>query len=379
MIKLLTIVGARPQIIKAAALSRAIRNKFADRIREVIVHTGQHYDDNLSGVFFEELQMPKPDYNLKIGSGSHGVQTAKMIIGIENVIVEEKPDFIILYGDTNSTLAGAIAASKINTPVVHIEAGLRSFNKSMPEEINRIMCDHSSTYLFVPTEAGRKNLEKEGIKHNSPPFTIDTPAVCNFGDIMFDNSLFYSSISDSKSDILSELDIAGSKYLLGTFHRDYNTDNVDSVLGIVRAFNKITVDYSIKLIFPVHPRTRKVLKSLEENEDVRIFNKNKYVKQIEPVSFFDIIQLEKNAELILTDSGGVQKEAYFFNKPCVILRTETEWVEIPDSGFAVITGSDEHKIIDAFQQLINLRTTQFPRLFGSGNTAELICLELLKS
>ena len=379
MIKLITIIGARPQIIKAAALSRAVRNHFSDQINEIIVHTGQHYDENMSKVFFEELEIPKPDYNLKIGSGKHGEQSAKMISGIEKILLVEKPNFIILYGDTNSTLSGAIASSKIHIPVVHIEAGLRSFNKKMPEEINRIICDHCSTYLFPPTQTGFTNLITEGFKKTSSPYTIDNPAIFNYGDIMYDNTLYFSEIAEAKSNILNTLNINGKDFLLATVHRDYNTDNEIALIEILKAFNYITTLHNLNIIFPIHPRTLKIIKSLSGNKEVDLFLNNQLIYQIEPVSFLDMILLEKYATLILTDSGGVQKEAYFFNKPCIILRTETEWIEIMETKKAILTGSSFEKIISTFNSLIKIKETMFPKIFGSGNTAELICKELINS
>ena len=239
--KLVTIIGARPQIIKAAALSRAIRNHYADQIHEVIVHTGQHYDDNMSQVFFDELQIPRPDYNLHVGSASHGVQTARMTEGIETILIKEQPDFIVLYGDTNSTLAGAIAAAKIHIPIVHIEAGLRSFNKSMPEEINRIVCDHCSTLLFTPTKAGLENLKREGFPmDNKGPFTIDSPKVYHCGDIMYDNSLHFANIAEEKTDIIQRLELVGKPFILATIHRDSNTDHPERLGAIFDALIELS-------------------------------------------------------------------------------------------------------------------------------------------
>jgi UDP-GlcNAc3NAcA epimerase len=379
MIKLLTIIGARPQIIKAAALSRAIKNKFSNRIKEIIVHTGQHYDENMSEVFFKELGIPEPNYNLNIGSGKHGVQTAKMISGIEEILLVENPNYIILYGDTNSTLAGAIAASKIHIPIVHIEAGLRSFNKNMPEEINRIVCDHCSTYLFTPTKTGYQNLLNEGFKINSAPYTMDNSAILNYGDIMYDNTLYFSEIAEQKSQILKKINLQDKEFILATVHRDYNTDNVENLKSILKAFNTITKENKIELVFPIHPRTLKKVESLKESNEIAAFLNNPLIHKIEPVSFLDMVLLEKYAKLIFTDSGGVQKETYFFNKPCIILRTETEWVEILETGKAIITSAIGEKIIEAFNELINLEEIEFPKIFGKGNTAELICEELLRS
>jgi len=379
MIKILTIIGARPQIIKAAALSRAIKNGFATEISEVIVHTGQHYDDNMSKVFFEELEIPQPDYNLAIGSGKHGAQTAAMITAIEDVLVKENPDFIVLYGDTNSTLAGAVAASKIHIPVVHIEAGLRSFNKQMPEELNRIICDHSSTYLFTPTQTGYDNLVNEGFRPTSAPYSIDNPGVFRYGDIMYDNTLHFLEIAGKKSGIMKNLSLKDDNFILATVHRDYNTDNDEALINIVKAFNTITTDYNIEIVFPVHPRTLKKIKSLSANEHIARFLQNSMIRKIEPVSFLDMILLEKNASMIMTDSGGVQKEAYFFSKPCIILRPETEWVEVLETGKAILAGSSYDKIVDAYKLLSKSETALFPPIFGDGDSATRICEELVKS
>jgi UDP-GlcNAc3NAcA epimerase len=367
--KLVTIIGARPQIIKAAALSRAIKNHFSDRIQEVIVHTGQHYDDNMSQVFFDELQIPRPDYNLHVGSASHGVQTARMTEGIEALLIKEQPDFIVLYGDTNSTLAGAVAAAKIHVPIVHIEAGLRSFNKSMPEEINRIVCDHCSTLLFTPTKAGQENLKREGFPmDNDGPFTIDNPKVYHCGDIMYDNSLHFADIAEEKTDIIQRLDLVGKPFILATIHRDTNTDYPERLSAIFRSIIKLSEECQI--VLPLHPRTAKLVKTnLDENLQKQIFNCQN-IKLIPPVSFLEMIALERHAQLIMTDSGGVQKEAYFFKKPCIILRPETEWVEIVETGNAILADADERSIMQAWQLFKNNPPTVFPEIFGDGHAAE---------
>ena len=367
--KLITIIGARPQIIKAAALSRAILNHYADQIQEVIVHTGQHYDDNMSQVFFDELQIPRPDYNLHVGSASHGVQTARMTEGIEALLIKEQPDFIVLYGDTNSTLAGAVAASKIHVPVVHIEAGLRSFNKSMPEEINRIVCDHCSTLLFTPTKAGLENLKREGFPmDNDGPFTIDNPKVYHCGDIMYDNSLHFASVAEEKTDIIRRLGLTDKPFILSTIHRDSNTDQSERLSAIFKAL--IQLSKECQVVLPLHPRTAKLLKTnLEEDIQKQIFN-SPNIKLIPPVSFLEIIALERHAQLIMTDSGGVQKEAYFFKKPGIILRPETEWVEIVETGNAILTDADESRIMQAWQHFKDNPPTTFPKIFGDGHAAK---------
>lgn len=367
--KIVTIIGARPQIIKAAALSRAIKMQYSDRVQEVIVHTGQHYDDNMSQVFFEELGIPRPDYNLHVGSASHGVQTAKMIEGIERILLDERPDAIVLYGDTNSTLAGAVAASKLHITVVHIEAGLRSFNKSMPEEINRIVCDHCSTLLFTPTQAGFDNLVREGFPtNNEGPYTIDNPKVYHCGDIMYDNSRYFSTIADEKVDLLGSLGLTETPYVLATLHRDGNTDDPQRLQAILDAF--LELSESIPLVLPMHPRTRKMVALLEDRSKTERLMKDDRIKIIEPVSFLEMTQLEKHAQLIVTDSGGVQKESYFFQKPCVIMRPETEWVEIVETGAATLADADTATILKTAQQYLKQPPASFPTIFGDGHAAE---------
>ncbi len=377
--KIVTIIGARPQIIKAAALSRTIRNKFATQIKEIIVHTGQHYDANMSQVFIDELGIPQPDYNLNIGSGSHGVQTAGMITGIEEILLKEKPDYLVLYGDTNSTLAGAIAASKIHVPIVHIEAGLRSFNKSMPEEINRIMADHASTLLFSPTLTGFNNLIKEGFnRDNQRPYSADHPGIFHCGDVMYDNSLYFETIARDKSDVLQRLVLEGKAFYLATVHRDNNTDQPKRLNAIFESFQEITQSTQIPLVLPLHPRTSKLLKKNLEPALYQQINQNKLIRLIPPVSFLDMIMLEKNCQLLFTDSGGVQKEAYFFGKPAIILRSETEWKEIVEVGCGRIVNTDRDKIMSAckhFQQVG--KTLEFPIIFGDGKAAEFIAKTMM--
>ena len=376
--KIVTVIGARPQIIKAAALSRAIREHFKNEVQEVIVHTGQHYDSNMSQVFFDELGIPQPDYNLGVGSASHGVQTAKMIEGIEEILLKENPDYLVLYGDTNSTLAGAISASKIHVPIVHIEAGLRSFNKSMPEEINRICCDHCSTLLFSPTATGFKNLVNEGFNpDNKKKFTIDNPGIYHCGDVMYDNSKHFANVADQKSQILDKEGLRGIDYVLCTIHRDNNTDQPERLNAIFNALLKISEEKTI--VLPLHPRTSKLLKTnLKED----LFNKisdNKNIKIMPPASFFDMIVLERHAQMVVTDSGGVQKEAFFFQKPCLILRSETEWKEIVECGAAVITDADEDKIVESFNNFMENPPHNYPEFFGDGNAAVFICKEMLEN
>lgn len=380
MIKIVTIIGARPQIIKAAALSRAIKNQFSDKITEIIVHTGQHYDNNMSQVFIDELGIPEPNYNLNVGSSGHAEQTAQMITGIESILTETKPDFLVLYGDTNSTLAGAIAASKIHIPIVHIEAGLRSFNKAMPEEINRIMCDHASTLLFSPTATGLNNLIKEGFNpHNKAPFSADNPGIFHCGDVMYDNSLYFKSISEKSSNIMKEYNLEKDNFILSTIHRNNNTDEPHRLNSIFRSLNKISISEDITIVIPLHPRTSKLLDINLYSDVLASIKSNPRIKLLPPVSFLDMIALESNCKMVLTDSGGVQKEAYYFNKPCIILRSETEWVEIVEEGAAIIANADEDKIIQSYNDLKNKSNSSFPGLFGDGNAAEFICKTILSS
>lgn len=370
MIKLLTVIGARPQIIKAAAISRAVKNHFAGQIEEKILHTGQHYDANMSQVFFDELGIPMPDYNLGVGSGKHGQQTAKMIEGIENVLTSEHFDGIILYGDTNSTLAGAVAASKIHVPIFHIEAGLRSFNMAMPEEVNRIVCDQLSAICFSPTQTGIDNLTREGFIGSKATFKNGKQKlVCKSGDVMYDNSLYFATLADKKCDILSKYGLEAGKYILSTIHRDNNTDIPERLTSIFEALMDIAEKDNIKVVLPLHPRTAKLLPvNLKKDTYKKLQNSDKVI-MIPPASFFEIIVLEKNARIVMTDSGGVQKESFFFERPCVILRPETEWVEIVNHGAGIITDADKERIIAAYDKLVG-QPVAFPKLFGDANASK---------
>jgi len=376
--KILTVIGARPQIIKAAALSRAIQTHFSEQIEEILVHTGQHYDENMSAVFFEELGIPKPDYNLAVGSGSHGHMTAAMLSGLEAILEKEKPAAVVIYGDTNSTIAAALAAAKIHIPVVHIEAGLRSFNKAMPEEINRIAADHMSTLLFVPTQAGIGNLTKEGFElvHQTKA-RIDAPHVYHCGDIMYDNSLYFAQLSDQKSRIITELELNQKPFVLCTIHRDSNTDDPVALESIFRALLALVEQTNMRVILPLHPRTRGKIQTLLNPSFQEKLSAETRIQLIEPAGFLDMIALEKNARMIVTDSGGVQKEAYFFAKPCVILREQTEWVEVVEAGAAILTGSDTQKILEAATQLLSQTIQTDASIFGNGRAAEFICEKII--
>ncbi|PIQ29387.1 MAG: UDP-N-acetylglucosamine 2-epimerase (non-hydrolyzing) [Bacteroidetes bacterium CG18_big_fil_WC_8_21_14_2_50_41_14] len=379
MKKIVTVIGARPQIIKAAALSRAIADHYSDQITEVIVHTGQHYDTNMSKVFIDELGIPQPAYNLQVGSASHGIQTARIIEGLEDILLNEKPDYLVLYGDTNSTLAGAIAASKIHIPIVHIEAGLRSFNKRMPEEINRILCDHASTLLFSPTRTGYDNLVREGFNPgHKAPFHPDHPGIFHCGDVMYDNSLFFKELAKSKSSILTEEGLAGGQFILATIHRDNNTDLPERLQAIFAALIEIAETYQETIVLPLHPRTSQLLEQNLGSDLYLKLQSTQTIKILPPVSFLDMIQLESNCKLIITDSGGVQKEAYFFQKPGIILRSETEWVEIVQEQAAIVTNADKEKILSAYYHFHSTENgLKFPPLFGDGKAAEFICETIL--
>lgn len=313
--KLLAVVGARPQFIKAAAVSRALRA--TPGVREVLVHTGQHYDDNMSRVFFEELEIPEPGYHLGVGSGTHGAQTGRMLEAIEQVLLEERPDWVLVYGDTNSTLAGALAAVKLHIPVAHVEAGLRSFNRRMPEEINRVLTDHASDLLFAPTETAVRNLRREGI----PGERIHL-----VGDVMYDAALYYGAKAKRVSRILDRLGLEPKGYVLATVHRAENTDDPARLHAIMGGL--VEVAREIPVVLPLHPRTRVALEREGMLGEVQV-----YLRLIPPVGYLDMVMLEQNARLIATDSGGVQKEAFFYRVPCVTMRDETEWVELVESGW----------------------------------------------
>jgi UDP-GlcNAc3NAcA epimerase len=324
--KVATIVGARPQFIKCAPVSRELH----ELCTEVLIHTGQHYDDNMSRVFFQDLRLPEPDYHLGVGSGTHGAQTGEMLKQLEGVLLTEHPDYVIVYGDTNSTLAGALAAAKLHIPVAHVEAGLRSFNRAMPEEINRVVTDHLSSLLFCPTGTAVNNLAREGI-------SVGVELV---GDVMHDALCYNMQLAEEKSTLLKRLQLRPNTYYLATVHRAENTDDLERLRNIVRAFLQISAIHTI--VWPVHPRTRRVLESERLMPTV-----GAALQIIDPVPYLDMLALEKNARAILTDSGGVQKEAYWLGVPCVTLRQETEWVETVEAGWNTIVGTDPKSIFSA--------------------------------
>ncbi|MCB0472905.1 MAG: UDP-N-acetylglucosamine 2-epimerase (non-hydrolyzing) [Flavobacteriaceae bacterium] len=329
MHKIVTIVGARPQFIKAAVLSRIIASN--QELEEVIVHTGQHFDDNMSAVFFEEMQIPKPKYNLGINEMTHGQMTGQMLVGIEGVLLKEKPDVVLVYGDTNSTLAGALAAKKLNVKLIHVEAGLRSFNRYMPEEINRIATDSIADLLFCPTQKAVDNLKMEGHPNHYSRVLLS-------GDIMKDATLLYTKMARERSHIITTLMLDNERFVLATVHRQENTDRLENLRSILKALDTINRDQ--KVIVPLHPRTRKIIDKHAISSSVTF---------IDPVGYFDMLQLLSHCQMVITDSGGLQKEAYFNKKPCVILRNDSEWVELITNGYAILAGSNEDKIMAAFE------------------------------
>lgn len=373
MIKIINLIGARPQIIKAAAISRAIRNHYSDIIKDIVIHTGQHYDENMSGQFFTQLEIPQPAYNLSCGSASHAKQTAMIMERIEKVFLKEQADFLLVYGDTNSTLAASLVAIKMGIEVIHIEAGLRSYNKSMPEEVNRIVCDHVSTILFCPTLQAIENLKKEGFNCQSENISPDCPQVIHSGDIMYDNAIYYSKRALKESSILSRLNLNKQDFVLFTLHRDMNTDNPKRLNSIFEAITEYLSEVDISMVFPIHPRTRKMIKKLLPSNLYQKIISLKNLKITEPLNFYDFITLESNCKIILTDSGGVQKEAFFFKKPCIVLRPETEWKELVDSGNAVIVDANKDLIKKSLNTFGNNKKLNYPDFYGNGNAAVAIC------
>lgn len=365
--KIITVIGARPQFIKAATVSRVIKD--IDTLEEVIVHTGQHYDENMSDIFFEELNIPKPNYKLGIGGTSHGAMTGQMLEKIEEVILKEKPDALLVYGDTNSTLAGALAASKLHIPVAHVEAGLRSFNKRMPEEQNRVLTDHLSSMLFVPTQQAIENMANEGVSGESVQLV---------GDVMQDAATFYGNFEVVKSQgILKKLDLEINDYILSTIHRAENTDDVTRMTTIVESLIQISED--IVVILPLHPRTKSKLKEYGLLDKLQ-----SSVKLTSPLGYLEMVALEKSAKLIVTDSGGVQKEAYFHKTPCITLRDETEWVELLENNFNQLCPPiDAANIVRTMKNTLNMNVDfQSAPLYGNSDASEKIVemlVELIES
>jgi len=396
------IVGARPQFIKMAAVSRAVAEYNQEHgsdqlIQELIIHTGQHYDYELSKIVFDELHIPKPDYNLGVGSGNHGEQTGEMLKRLEQVLLQEKPHAVLVYGDTNSTLAGALAAAKLHIPVAHVEAGLRSFNRRMPEEINRVLTDHVSTILFCPTETAVNNLKREGFTNivndghlvsDLHPHELRTthhePVVLNVGDVMYDSVLYNLKLVEGRSDVLERLHLLPNepnelnepmRYALATVHRAENTDDPERLWSIFQGLNEIARSV-MPVILPLHPRTRRVLSSLSPTP----YPSTPLLRLIDPVSYLDMLLLEKNAKLILTDSGGVQKEAFILKRPCITLREETEWLETVEAGWNVLVGADPESIVEGTKGFLRdgaPRTDAAP--YGDGQASKRIAGVVVKA
>ncbi len=351
--KIVSIVGARPQFIKLAPLSAELRKA---EIEEIILHTGQHYDENMNEIFFKELEIPEPDHNLGIGSGLHGEQTGRMLIEIEKILIIEKPDIVIVYGDTNSTLAGALAAKKLHMFLAHVEAGLRSFNKEIPEEINRIVADHLSDILFCPTETAMENLKNEGI----------SKGVYLVGDIMFDALLHFVRIAQKKSRILEILNLKLKDYYLLTIHRAENADNLERLENILSALGESEKN----IVFPIHPRTKNRIREFGLGNYL-----NPNIKVIDPVGYLDMLELERNAYAILTDSGGVQKEAFWLRVPCITLREETEWIETVKYGWNTLVGSNKDKILEALNNIRRGEEVNFDKIYAAPRICEILLRE----
>lgn len=355
--KVLTVIGARPQFVKAAVVSRAFGA--ANGVRELIVHTGQHHDANMSDVFFEEMEIPRPAFHLGIHGVGHGVMTGRMMEALEGLFLQEKPDCVLVYGDTNSTLAGALAAVKLHIPIAHVEAGLRSFNMRMPEEVNRILTDRVSKWLFCPTQTAVDNLQREGYPFSSMQMQLS-------GDVMQDAALFYAERSSGRSNVISKFDL--KSFVLCTIHRAENTDDLDRLRAITNALSEI--HRQTPVVCPLHPRTRKL--AAENNIELPFM-------VVDPVGYFDMIELLKHCQAVVTDSGGLQKEAYFFSKPCITLRDETEWTELVDSGCNVLAGANRERILQCWSTLFQRQADFKSRLYGDGHAAEKIVDTLLRS
>lgn len=356
--KLLTIIGARPQFVKAAALSREIKKY--PQLQEIIVHTGQHFDANMSDIFFEEMEIPKPHYHLNINGLSHGAMTGQMLEKLEEVMVKEKPDVVLVYGDTNSTIAGALAAKKLHIKVAHVEAGLRSFNMQMPEEINRILTDRISDWLFCPTDAAIENLKQEGFEHINCK-------VIKTGDVMEDAALFYAQKAAEKSSIIHQLKLTEQSFILATIHRAENTDNINNLKHIIEALNEL--NQTNPVIVPLHPRTKKLIDQHQLNPTFTI---------VEPLGYFDMIMLLKHCALVVTDSGGLQKEAFFFGKFCITTREQTEWVELVEHGYNFIAGTNPEKITSLAKEKLKANYPTRLNLYGNGQACKNICEALVQ-
>lgn len=355
--KILTVIGARPQFVKAAALSREIQKQGA--LQEIIVHTGQHYDANMSAVFFSEMEIPTPNYQLHINGQSHGAMTGQMLEQLEKIMGAEKPDWVLVYGDTNSTLAGALAAKKLHIQVAHVEAGLRSFNMQMPEEINRIVTDRISDLLFCPTDTAIQNLESEGFRKMDK-------TIVQSGDVMEDAALFYAEKARTQSHIIQTLQLQSRAFILATIHRAENTDNPSHLKQIVDALD--TLNQHIQVIVPLHPRTKNRLSEIGITPSFTI---------TEPVGYFDMIQLLQHCSLVVTDSGGLQKEAFFFSKYCITTREQTEWVELVSNGYNFLCGTNSQLIVKTALDKLNILFPPKLNLYGNGTACAQICSVLL--
>lgn len=353
--KVVTIIGARPQFVKAATVSRELKNV---GMEEILVHTGQHFDHNMSQVFFDEMEIPHPHYNLEISGLHHGAMTGRMLEKIEDVLLKEKPDYVLVYGDTNSTLAGALAAVKLHIPVAHVEAGLRSFEMKMPEEVNRILTDRISKFLFCPTQTAIDNLSQEGFQH------FDCRIVLS-GDVMYDAVTYYQSKIETHSTVIQAQHLEGKPFVLATLHRAENTNDPIRLKSICEALNEINQE--VQLVLPLHPRTKTFLEQHQIPLHARI---------IEPVGYFDMLALLKNCQLVLTDSGGLQKEAYFFNKFCITLRDQTEWVELVTVGANVLAGANKETILNSFKANYQHTIRAKEGLYGNGHAAAAIVSHL---
>lgn len=370
MIKVINLVGARPQFIKASALSKVFRTLGKEKIQEVIVHSGQHYDSAMSDIFFEELGIPSPDYNLNIGSGSHAQQTGEIMKALERVFDVEKPDVLVVYGDTNTTLAGALVAAKLNVRIAHVEAGLRSFNYEMPEEINRKVTDSLSSWLFCPSEDSIDNLKKEGIGVHPTTYSPLFPSVLNSGDIMLDVAMDMGSQIHERPVELNEVP-KNKPFVLLTLHRNFNTDSVERLRNIMLGMLKVAQDYAV--VFPVHPRTLKNIPS-----DIMDLLHEQSCMFLPPLSYKGIVGMLKHASVVVTDSGGLQKEAYYFKKGVVIPRAESEWEEIIQTGSAVLVDDNGDQLYQQVEHFIHNPPTEFPNLYGDGKSAERMMNAILK-